>query len=456
MKVHQDLVALGDREQDRMEFVREVVREHTGSADYKTATVAEEYYAKRNTTIENFQKMLYTASGNAYPDLFSSNFRLKTLFFRRFVIQQTQYVLSNGVTFDRPETKRRLGTTFDSQLQKLAKKAMVDGVAYGFWNRDHLEVFGFADTCDEAGFAPVYDGDTGVLSAGVRYWSIGEASRYTLYEPDGVTEYIQRKGEDMAALSEKRPYVQTVRRDGLGAETIEGGENYSRLPIIPMYANDLHQSEFVGIRENIDCYDFIKSGLANVIEDNSSVYWTLKNAGGMDDVEIAQFMDRIRTLRAAAVDADADGAVTAHTIDVPYEARESMLARLRNDLYEDFQLVDLEKMLNGNLTATAIRIGYQNQDDKCGDFEFHIRDFIGDLLRLIGVEDEPSFQWNRIANQLEETQMVLAAANYLDDEAVIKHLPWMTPEEADELLKRRAAEELDRTILPEVMEGEAT
>lgn len=79
----------------------------------------------------------------------------------------------------------------------------------------------------------------------------------------------------------------------------------------------------------------------------------------------------------------------------------------------------------------------------------HIRDFIGNLLDLVGIEDEPSFQWNRIANQLEETQMVLAAANYLDDEAVIKHLPWMTPEEAEELLKRRAAEEIDRTLLRE-------
>lgn len=110
-------------------------------------------YAKRNTTIERFQKMLYTATGQAYPDLYSSNFRLKTLFFRRFVIQQAQYVLSNGVTFENQETKKKLGGTFDSQLQKLAKKAMVDGVAYGFWNRDHLEVFGFADTCNEAGFA---------------------------------------------------------------------------------------------------------------------------------------------------------------------------------------------------------------------------------------------------------------------------------------------------------------
>ncbi len=456
MKTYQDLTALGDNERERMEFVRSVVRDHLGSADYRIAAAAEEYYAKRNTTIERFQKMLYTATGQAYPDLYSSNFRLKTLFFRRFVIQQAQYVLSNGVTFENQETKKKLGGTFDSQLQKLAKKAMVDGVAYGFWNRDHLEVFGFADTCNEAGFAPLYDGDNGALAAGVRYWGTaeGQTKRYTLYEPDGATEYIQRKGEDLQVIQEKRPYLRDVRRDGLGTETIEGGGNYASLPIIPMYANDLHQSEFVGIRESIDCYDFIKSGLANVIEDNSSVYWTLKNAGGMDDTEIAQFMDRLRTLRASAVDSDDGGGAEAHTLDIPYEAREAMLARLRSDLYEDFQLVDLEKMLSGNLTATAIRIGYQSQDDKCGDFEYHIRDFIGNLLNLVGIEDEPSFQWNRIANQLEETQMVLAAANYLDDEAVIKHLPWMTPEEAEELLKRRAAEEIDRTLFrgPEVTE----
>lgn len=41
----------------------------------------------------------------------------------------------------------------------------------------------------------------------------------------------------------------------------------------------------------------------------------------------------------------------------------------------------------------------------------------------------------------------MTAANYLDDEAVLNHLPWLTPEEADELLKRKAAEELDRSIV---------
>lgn len=432
-----------------MEFVRAVVRDHIGSAEYKIAVVAEEYYSKRNPTIERFQKMLYTATGRAYPDLYSSNFKLKTLFFRRFVIQQTEYVLSNGASFGKTKTKEKLGgANFDIQLLTAAKKAMVDGVSFGFWNKDHLEVFGFADTCNSPGFAPIYDTETDALMAGVRYWTVadGDAWRYTLYEPDGLTEYIRRKSEDMVELEPKRAYVRSVKTDGIVGDVVEGGVNYSALPIIPMYANDLRQSELVGIQESIDCYDFIKSGLANVIEDNSSVFWTLRGAAGMDDVDIAQFMDRLKTLHAAPAGDGEEGDAVPHTLDIPYQARETMLDRLRGDLYEDFQLVDTEKMMSGNLTATAIRMGYQMQDDKCGDFEYHIREFISKLLALIGLDDEPTFRWNRIANQLEETQMVLLAANYLDDEAVLAHLPWILPEEADELLKRRAAEEIGGTL----------
>lgn len=428
-----------------MEFVQSVVSDHIGCPMYRTAKTAEKYYAKHNVTIERFQKFLYSANGNAYPDLFSANYRLKTLFFRRFVIQQVQYVLSNGVIFA-GNAKDKLGPAFDNRLQSLAKKAMVDGVAYGFWNKDHIEIFAFADTENEPGFAALHDEEDGSLKAGVRYWSIPGTGtkRYTLYEIDGYTEYIQLKGDGIKVKQEKRPYVEIVKTTVADGETIESGDNYPGFPIIPMYANDLKQSELIGIRESIDCYDFIKSGLANVIDDTSSVFWVLKNAGGMDDWDIAQFLDRMRTLRASVVDSDAGGEAEAHTLDVPYQAREAMLTRLRNDLYEDFQLVDMEKIMSGNLTATAIRMGYQSQDDKCGDFEYCIRDFIDKLLTLLGIEDTPSFKWNRIANQNEETQMVMLAAPYLDDETVLNHLPWLMPEEVDGILKRKDAEGLDR------------
>lgn len=446
IKIYQDLLDVGQDENARMDFIRKAISDHTSSADYKIASAAEAYYAKHNLTIEKFQKFLYNANGQAYPDLFSANYKLKTLFFRRFVIQQVQYVLSNGVTFEQESTKERMGETFDSRLSQLAKKAMVDKVAFGFWNNDHLEVFSFADTPNDPGFAPLYDQEDGMLKAGIRYWSLGDTAtkRYTLYELDGYTEYIQRKGEDIEIYQNKRPYRLRVRRSEVNGETVEGGDNYPGFPIIPMYANDLRQSELIGIRESIDCYDFVKSGLANEIDDNSRIYWVLKNSGGMEDVDIARFLDRMRTLQASVIDSDDGGGVEAHTLDVPYQAREAMLTRLRSDLYEDFQLVDMEKIMSGNLTATAIRMGYQSQDDKCGDFEYCIRDFIGKLLELLGIEDTPSFQWNRIANQLEETQMVLTAATYLDDEAVLRHLPWLTPEEVDEILKRRDAEDMER------------
>lgn len=438
-----------------MDFVRQAVNAHTSSDSYKTAETAESYYAKRNQTIVKYQKFLYSSNGQAYPDLFSANYKTRTLMFRHFVIQQVQYVLSNGVSFEQDGTKDRLGRDFDNRLQQLAKKAMVDGVAFGFWNLDHLEVFPFADTPHAPGFVPLYDEEDGSLKAGVRYWSLNgaETKRYTLYELDGYTEYIQKKNEDIQIRQPKRPYRQTVRVDAAGGETVEAGDNYPGFPIIPMYANDLRESELVGVQESIDCYDFIKNGLANEIDDSSGVYWVLKNSGGMDDLDIARFLDRMRTLRAATVDGD-EGAAEAHTLSIPYEARSAMLDRLRSDLHDDFQLVDMDKIMSGNLTATAIRMGYQAQDDKCGDFEYCIRDFIGKLLELIGIDDEPSFQWNRIANQLEETQMVLTAANYLDDEAVLRHLPWLTPEEVDAVLERKDAEEMERLDAIETAQAE--
>jgi len=440
---YQDLEALGGGEGERMEFIRAAVEDHRRSDGYRTARKAERYYAKKNPTIREYQKMVYNTLGQAIPDIWSANYKLETLFFRRFVLQQTQYVLSNGVTFQTKGVKERLGKNFDNALQKLAKKAIVDGAAFGFWNLDHLEVFPFADTPNDPGFAPLYDQDTGLLRAGVRYWeTAGRIRRYTLYEADGYTECIQREEGKMASLSGKKPYRSVVTANGLGMAEVEPGEPYPVLPILPMYANDLKESEIVGIQSSIDCYDFIKSGMANSVDETSAFYWILKGCGGMDDTDLAQFVQRMRQLKATVLDRNVEA--EAHTLAVPVEANERLLDRLRSDLYEDFMLLDTEKALSGNITATAIRLAYQNQDDKCGDFEYCIREFIGRLLDLLGIQDEPSFQWNRVANQMEETQMVMMAAAELDSEAILNHLPWLTPEEAGKILERRAAEELNK------------
>lgn len=434
----------------------EAVRDHQGSRAYKEAREGMAYYSKHNSTIEQYQKFLYTVTGRQVPDVFSSNYKLKTLIFRRLVMQQCGYVLANGVQMD---GKDRLGQGFDNKLMEAAKMALAQGVAYGFWNLDHLEVFTFADTPGHPGFVPLCEKDTSEMMAGIRYWfrKVGQDTlfRATLYEADGISEWGGTMGKNIVEKSPKAGYKKRELRNDAFGVLDQCDENYTRLPIAILWGNDTHESELVGIKEAIDCYDLVRSGLANNIDEASEVFWVLKNTGGMDDVDLAQFLQRVKTAHGAIVDG-ADGVdAQAHTLQVPTEARKAMLDILRKDIYEDAQMLDVETFVGADKTATEIQAAYQAQDNKCADFEYSLIDFIRQICEVAGISDpEPKFTWNKVINQREQTEMVLAAAQYLDDQTILAKLPWLLPEEAEEVLKRKAAEDVSRFSEEEEPEDE--
>ena len=166
MQTYQDLIALGDREDDRINFIRAVISEHQSTELYRTALIAKDYYKKKNTTITNYQKTLVTASGRMVPDNWSPNHKVVSGFFSRFVRQQNQYLLSNGCAWGKSDTADKLGVKFDSQLQRLGKYALIGGVAFGFWNLDHLQIFEVTE------FVPLFDEENGSIRSGVRFWQI--------------------------------------------------------------------------------------------------------------------------------------------------------------------------------------------------------------------------------------------------------------------------------------------
>ncbi len=446
MKTYQDLISVGTTDEARGAFCRDAVNTFKCSREYAEAQEGERYYNKHNTTIEQYQKMLYTLSGKQVKDIFSADYKLKTLIFHRLCQQQVQYVLGNGIKLEEPENKEKLGRDFDFKLQLAAKRAMAGGRAFGFWNNDHLEVFGYADTPAQPGFCPLYSEETSQLMAGIRYWYrvIGDSMvfRCTLYEPDGYTEFRQVDSEPVLVMNPKRGYIKTIMQTEAAGIEEEIESNYAGLPIVPLYANDSHESELVGIRESIDCYDFIRSGLANDIDDTSGFYWILKNEGGMDDPDLAKFIQRMKSVRAAVVE---DGTeAEAHTLVISTEARQLMIALLRKDIYEDFQALDVSTLSAAAKTTQEIQAAYQAQDNKCADFEYYILDFVQQILALAGIDDNPTLTWNRVVNQSEQTTMVLQAANYLSDECVIQHLPFLTPEEAMAEIEKRQSEEIER------------
>ena len=440
MKTYQDFLEVAEKsDRDRMEFVLSAINDHKNSDLYQQAKIAREYDEHRNVTIITVQKLLYTLSGKAIPDNYSANYKLRSAFFPIFMRQETQYLLSNGVILKNAENKKRLGKKFDNQIQDLARSALVGGVAYGFWNLDHLEVFTALE------FVPLLDEENGSLRAGIRFWQVAanKPLRATLYEPDGFTQFIRRSGKEMEILAPKRGYISVEAWSEVDGTEILEYQNYPGFPIIPMYGNRARQSELVGQREAIDCYDLIKSGFADTVDDASIIYWTISNAGGMDEIDMARFKETMRRIGVGLVDDDGAKA-EAHTLTIPVEAREALLSRLSDDLYRDFQMLDTTKIQGGQKTATEITAAYQQMDNKVDEFEYCVGDFLYQLFALIGIDDEPTFTRSKIVNQLEQTQMVLLAASYLDDETILSKLPWLTQEEVTEIMRRKSAEEVSR------------
>lgn len=441
MYTYQDYLKIKDNDDEKMLFVRQLINQHKDTELYRTALIADEYDRHQNRTIRQYQKILYSVSGEAVPDNWTANYKMASKFFNRFITQENQYLLGNGVSWKNDATKKRLGEDFDTELQKLGLKALSGAVSFGFWNYDHMDAFSVLE------FAPLYDEENGALMAGARYWQVASNKplRVTFYEVDGYTDYIynKRDGEDIGdILRDKRPYIQKTRVSKADGLEIYAGENYPTFPIVPLWGNPQKQSEIVGLREQIDCYDLIKSGYANNVDEGSLVYWTLNNAGGMDDVDLAQFVERMRKLHAAVTD---DGVqAESHNLEAPYQSREALLEKLRTDLYDDAMALDTKNIASGAITATQIKAAYEPLNSKTDQYEYCVREFLKKILEIAGIDDTPSFTRSMIVNNQEEVQLVIQSAAYLDEEYVTRKILTLfgDGDMADEILKRRDLNEV--------------
>lgn len=439
---YNDLLDIGENERDRMEFILSAINEHKSSELYKTAYDAELYYKHQNPTIMRFQKFVYNQFGQKVPDIWSPNNKIASNWYNYFTTQAVSYLLGNGVTFGKKEqTKDKLGKQFDKRVQDIAIHAKNCGVGFGFWNLDHIEAFSLTE------FVPLYDEDDGSLKAGIRFWQIDDNKplRATLYELDGYTDYIKRKDEDMAVLVEKRKYTQTKTSNAIEGDIILDGDNYPGFPIVPLW-NINRQSDIVGNRGTIDAYDLMVSGLINNVSDGEFIYWILKNCDGMTPLDDAKFLEQLKLTHVGHANGDDGASVDAHNVTVEFQATAEALDRLTAQLYTDFMALRVQDLSAGNKTATEITAAYEPINQKTDQFEYQVTEFINGILALAGIDDEPTYTRSQMSNQSETLEMVLQAAEYLDDEYVTTKILTLLgdADKAQEVLKRKDAEAADR------------
>ena len=441
MKSYQDLIDVGANEAARMAFVFSAITEHKGTTPYIVALDAEQYYRGLNPRITKYEKIIYDMRGDAHVDKWTPNHKIASNFFNFAITQENQYLLGNGATFTKDDTKDKLGKDFDEQLQDLGKKALVGGVAFGFFNLDHIDAFSLLE------FVPLYDEENGALRAGIRFWQVdsGKPMRATLYEEDGYTDYIKALDKS-AILHEKRPYKIKVRVSEVDGEEIYDGENYPSFPIVPLWGNDKKQSELVGRQGTLDAFDLLNSNLVNNLDEANYIYWVLTNCGGMDEMDDAKFIEQLKTSHVAHADGDSGATAEAHTIEAPYQASETAIQTIQRRLYEDFMCLDVNSLSASSKTATEIRAAYQPLDSKCDMYEYCVISFVQKILELAGIDDTVTFTRSKIVNKSEEINTLLAAQAYLDDETLVEQICTLLGigDKVDEILRKRQGEEQSR------------
>lgn len=459
MKTYQDLLKVGENGAERAAFLLAAINQFQSEPIYRTAVDADAYYRHKNPTIMRAQRIVFNLLGQATQDLYRPNHKIPSRYYFYFITQQVQFLLGNGVIFSDMKNKNDvLGRDFDSQVQLAATYALNAGVSFGYWAIDHLEVFPVYDE-DLPCFCPLYDEETAELRAGIRWWQMDSSKplRLTLYEEDGVTEFIRKpreknatKDNDIEILHEKEAYKQRIyTSDATGSEIVQvgnyEGENHPILPIVPLW-NVNRQSEIVGGRETLDAYDLMVSGLVNNTDEGNLIYWVLKNANAMDEEDDAKFLADLHRTHVAHADGDDGVGVEHQVVETPVDASEVSIEKLRSQLFDDFMALDVKEISGGAATATQIRAAYEPLNQKTSKFEYQVTSFLRGILDLAGIDEDPTYRRDTIVNATEEIQNILSSAEYLDADTVTRQLCGVLGliDDADKIISNRKEEEIGR------------
>ena len=428
-----------------MQFVRTVIEDHKDSDLYRDGDISDRYARQENVEAINREKLYRDIAGRLVKNNWTPCHRMRSKLFGVLATQENSFLLGNGLTLDKQKNKEKLGKDFDTKLLQAGYAALTQTVSYLFWNLDHIEIFKNLE------FAPLMDETTSSLRAGVRWWQItvGKPLRATLYEENGYTEYVWNLDKDGQVnqngeiLQEKRGYQITYKVQPNEEVQITNQQNYPAFPIVPLWSNTQHINQFMGIKPTIDAIDELTNALNDDLTE-TQLYWLIQGADGMDKSDLAQLL---RDIREQKIINPAEGQnVQPYTVNIPVSERQAEISRLKRQVYEDFQGLDIEEIKGGAVTATQIKAAYEPLNHKADDYEMCVIECLNNLFKLIpGLESEsPTFTRSMLINTTEQIQALELVKGTLGTEYVAEKelLLFGDGDKTAEILEKIRSEEM--------------
>lgn len=239
--------------------------------------------------------------------------------------------------------------------------------------------------------------------------------------------------------------------DGQDESQLKGiRHNFGRVPFIPFANNSDETSDLIKYKDLVDLYDRVVSGYANDIEDIQEVMWIVTNYDGKS----GDFLKDIKKYKTIFLEDDGDGGkgdVKTLSVEIPVDARNSLLELLKKQIYESGQGLQQDNENFGNASGVALKFFYRKLELKAGLLETEFRESINKLVEAILdfyhlPHKKISQVWSRnmIASDLETSQIATQSVGIIPEKLILQNHPWVDDvDEAERLLEEEEKSKMD-------------
>lgn len=381
--------------------------------------------------------------------------------------EKVAYMFTNPVLFDvsdkniNKQITETLGDDFKSESAYLCTNATNNKVAWlHYWieteevDKDtNKSTFQYA-TVETEQCIPVFDGKLKKKLIGFyRYYEVVEEDERYNTKSYVIFEFWDNKH------CEKYKFKGNLTGTGL-TYMPEAYEEFAHelgeVPFIEFKNNRNMISDLKKYKDLIDIYDKVMSGYANDLEDIQQLIYILENYGGEDLKEFLGELKRYKTVKTeTGVDGRTNGGLKTLSIEIPVEARNSILEILKKQIYESGQALQQDTENFGNASGVALKFFYRKLELKAGltqiEFEKGFNKLIRAIMKFLNISDwktktiTQTWTRNMISNDLENAQIAMESKDTISDETIIKNHPWVeNPEEEIKKVKSQKEEAIKR------------
>lgn len=475
----QRLQELGEPQKD---FIMASLTEFQQSQLYKDMQKAEEYYKGKHDILEKKRYYIDRNGTRREEDKLANN-KLIHPYFTKLVNQKVNYLLSKEFSLqvdekDAQAVKFRdacsdyFDKKFMRRLKTVGRHAIINGIAWMqvYYNEQGELSFKRIPSREVIPFW--HDAEHTQLDAILRFYSITEYKqnaekeeiiKVEYYTTEGVWFYEIRGGKlvvDTMRVTKEQPFVghfQTQTTDDEGNPVVEE-RVWNKIPFVAFKYNDEEISLLNFVKSLIDDYDRQTSGTSDLIEDVPNAIRVIRGYNGKDKGEFSQNLATYRNIFV-----DENGGVEQLTSQADTTCTEAHLTRLKEDIYDAGNGVNVQKENLGDTSGVALKIRYADLDADCMSMASNFQASIEELCWFIQVdlmnelpegdfdeiEFDVIFNTDGIINESDVINDCKNSVGIISDETIRANHPWVTDLE-DENERVEAQKEADMELEAEM------